>query len=225
MAYNYSSFVAALAAAVEVDPADADFLAVLPTIVDLAEQRIYRELDLVSSSVVASGAMTPNSRYATLPTSAGHLVVVEQVNVLDAGNTRHPLKLASRDLIDFIWPSDTALSASVIPDLFSRVDDTRILVGSAPGTAWNFEVVGTIRPAPLSASNTTTFLSSYLSDLFFAAAMVAAAGVLLKNYGAQADSPQQATSWESVYQRHFASANAEELRKQFGAVMSPPVKA
>ena len=215
MSYTYASFVAALAAALEVDPADADFLAILPTVIDQAENRIYRELDLVDSSVVALGTMTPNSRYADLPSSSGHLIVVDQVNVLDAGNTRHPLKKASRDLIDFAWPSDTAPSASTIPDLFSRIDDMRILVGPAPGTAWNMEVVGTIRPAPLSVTNTTTFLSSYLSDLFFAASMVAAAGTYLKNYGAQADSPQQAVSWEATYQRAFASANAEEIRKKY----------
>ena len=220
MSYTYNSLVTAVAAALTVEPDDADYLALVPTIFDDAEQRLYRELDLVAASVAVNGTMTANNRYFTLPTtdasgSAIHLLVVDAINVLDASNMRHPVRVVSRDVVDSFWPSDTAPDASSIPKNAARVDDNRMLVGPAPGTAWTAEVVGTIRPMPISASNPTTFLSLYLSDLLFKAIMADANGVLLKNYGAASSDPQQAVSWETVYQIALNSAKTEELRKSY----------
>ena len=222
MAYTYSSFKTALAAALAVDESDADFVALLPTIIDLTEQVCYRELDLVDASVAVNGTATANSRYFTLPTSSGHILVVDAVNTFDASNVRHPAVPATRDVIDFVWPSDTAPSATSVPQIFCRPDDTRLLFGPAPGFAATVEIVGTIRPDPLSASNTTTFLTSYLSDLFFAGAMMNAMGTLLRNFGAQADNPQAAVSWQGVFTSLLASAQKEELRKNYISAMSQP---
>jgi len=76
------------------------------------------------------------------------------------------------------------------------------------------EVVGTIRPTPLSSNNTTTFLTNQLSDLLFAACMSAIAGYQ-KDYGTQADDPKSAMSWENQYQMRIASANKEEMMRKF----------
>lgn len=221
MAYTYSTFVDALASLLTVDSTDADFVAQLPTIIQNAELRCYRDLDLVSTSVAVNGTMTANSRYFTLPATSGHIIVVDAINVLDASSKRHALRPVSRDVIDFAWPSDTAPAASTIPVMMARVDDTRVLVGPAPGASWTAEVVGTVRPDPLSSTNTTTFLSTYIPDIFIVAAMVVATGGLLKNYGSQADDPRSAVSWESQYQTLLASAKTEELRKQWISANSP----
>lgn len=228
MSYTYSSFTTALASTLEVDPTDTDFQTQLPTIIDWSEQNCYRELDLLTSIITVTSSVTANSRFFTLPTTGGsppatiHFLVIDAVNVFDASNVRHPLTPATREVLDFMWPSETALTSTWMPELFARISDTQLLLGGSPGSAWNCEVIGTIRPAPLSVTNTTTYLSLYLSDLFFAAAMVAATGGLLKNYGAQSDSPQQATSWQSLYQQALASARKEELRKSFISAMSSP---
>jgi hypothetical protein len=220
MSYTYATFKTALAAALTVDEADDDFTALLPTIIDGAEQFCYRELDLVDASVAVNGYMTPNDRYFTLPTTSGHIIMVDAINVI-SGTSRYPMKPVSRDVVDFFWPSDTAPSLSSIPSIFARVDDARVLVGPAPGIALLAEVVGTIRPDPLSVSNTTTFLTSYLSDLFFAATMMDSTGVLLKNFGAQSDDPRMAVSWKEIFQARLASARSEELRKNYISANSP----
>jgi hypothetical protein len=225
--YTFNSFRSALAAAIE-DAAfnvnDADFQALLPTIIDMAEQRLYRELDLLEANVTLPGILTANTRTYTLPVSSGgasiHVLEASQLNILDAASVRHVARPVSRETIDFFWPSDAARSTSSIPTMFARSSDDQLLVGEAPGVNLNVELIATVRPAPLSAANTSTYLSSYLSDLFFAAAMSAACGVLLKNFGAQADNPVQANSWESTYKQLFVSAKAEEARKQFTTVMS-----
>ena len=84
----------------------------------------------------------------------------------------------------------------------------------SPGAAFNVEVTGTIRPTPLSATNTSTFLTTYLPDLFVAASMVYA-GNNMRDFGIEGGNAALAQSWEQQYQALFASANAEETRKRY----------
>jgi hypothetical protein len=219
MSYTYSTFVTALSAALVVEPDDTDFVTLLPTIIDDAEQRLYRELDLVATSVITPATMTIDSRFLTLPATNGHIVVVDAINIVDISQ-RYPLKPATLDVIDYVWPSDVHVG-TVKPQLFYRLDDDRVVIAPPPHNPWICEIVGTVRPTPLSSANPVTFLSTYLSDLFFCAAMCAAVGTLLKNYGAQSEDPQQAVSWETKYAGLFASAKTEELRKLFISQNSP----
>lgn len=221
MSYTYSTFVTALSTALEISSTDPNFAAYLPTIIDDAEQRVYRELDILAANVITTGVSVPNSRYYTLPTSDGHVLVVDVVNIIDDAGTRYPVVPASKDVLDLMWPSENAPSVSAIPTMFSRVDDTRLLFGPPPGSPWTVEVTCTIRPAPLSVTNTTTFLTNYLSDVFLAAAMVSASGYM-RNFGAQSDDPRMSQSWESQYQTRMLSAKSEELRKSFISQMSAP---
>ena len=121
MSYTFSSFCSALAAAIEdseFSVTDTDFQALLPTIIDMAEQRLYRELDLLVANVVLTGTLTANSRTYALPTSSGgndiHVLEASQLNILDAATSRHVARPVSRETIDFFWPSDTARSTSSI---------------------------------------------------------------------------------------------------------------
>lgn len=219
MSYTYATFKTALAAELAVAEDDADFVAMLPTFIDDAEQRIYRELDLLTAVVTTSGTLTADDRSFTLPITNGHVLVVDYINVIDSSSVRHPALPASRAAIDTLWPSNTAASSSTVPTMFARIDDTTVLFGPPPGSTWTCEVVHTIRPTALSAGNTTTFLSNYLSDVFFACAMISASG-WMRNFGAQADDPRMAVSWEDQYKIKIASAGGEELRKKFITSMS-----
>jgi hypothetical protein len=219
MAYTYTSFVNALSSALTVDATDADFLALLSSVIDEAEQRIYRELDLVSCSVITPATMTIDDRFVTLPQTNGHIIVINNVSIIDNG-IKYTLRPVTLDVIDYIWPN-TMHTGTAKPQLFFRIDDTRIVVAPTPHSAWVVEIVGTIRPNPLGSNNNSTFLSTYLSDVFFAACMSAGNGILLKNYGAASEDPQQAMSWESKYQTLISSAKSEELRKLFISNNSP----
>ena len=223
MTYTYTTFSAALAAALAVELPDDDFTALLPTVIDDAEQRIYRELDLMTANVTVPGVLTANSRTFLLPQTAGHVLVVDAINIFSAPGVRFspPVKMVTRDVLDYFWPNEAAPSASSVPMLAARANDDSMLLGPAPGADWNCEVICTIRPAPLSVSNPTTFLTQYLSDLFFKCCMADANGVILKNYGAQSTDPQQAVSWETAFQIALASAKSEELRKQYVSSNSP----
>lgn len=220
MSYTYTTYKAALAAELVVDVADPDFLAILPTIIQDAEQRIYRELDLLSTVVRQTGATTLGDRDFTLPTGSGRFVVTNGINVItpagesnpDAG-TRTPLLPVSRDYMDAVWAS---ASVTGEPVCYAMITDQEIIVGPPPDATYTLEVIGTIRPAALSEANATTYLTDYLPDLFFSASMVAGAA-WQKNWGASADDPKMAVSWEAHYQTELASANTEEQRKRYAS--------
>lgn len=223
MSLTYSQYVDELRRLAVATATDTEFTANLPSVIDYAEQRIYRELDLLSTIVRDSSAnATADDRNFTLPSSLGRFVTVQSVNVVTpageviTNGTRNALMRTSREYIDFSWPDNEADAATTIPTHFAMITDQTIIFGPPPGDTFNVEVVGTIRPTPLSVDNTTTFLSLYLPDLFLAASMVFVAG-FKQNYGSQADNPQEAMSWESQYTLLRESANSEEFRKKYGA--------
>lgn len=223
MAQTYAQFVSQLANMLVVPSDDPAYLAALPNIITDAEQRIYRELDLLSTVVTATGPLTANNRRFTLPTPSGGngtFVVVEQMNVITpAGTTdpdlgtRNPMLPVSKEYLDAAWPG---VAGAGVPTSFAPISQQAWIVGSWPDAAYTVEVVGTIRPAPLSDTNTTTFLSTYLDDVLMAAALVYSAGYQL-NFSAGADNPQSGVSWETHLTKLLESAKVEELRKRFGS--------
>lgn len=213
MSYTYSSFVTALSTAVVIPSNDANFTAILPSCIDYAEQRIYRELNLIASQDATTGTLTSGNRNYTLPST---FVVVDQVNVVTpAGSTvtngtRNALTFTSREFLDAAWSSSTG---ATVPRYYAMLSDDTIIVGPWPDASYGIEVVGIVRPTALSSGNTTTYLTTNLPDLFFAAAMVFMSGYM-RNYGAQADDPKMAVSWETTYTTLLRSAKLEELRKR-----------
>lgn len=220
MAYTYSTWLAAVANTTVIDPSDSNFLAEVPSSIDYAEGRLYRELDLLSTVVRDTGTLSTGTRTFTLPSNLGRFVVTNGFNVITPvgttnpdGGTRNQLVPCSRDVLDMLWPSTTG---AAVPALYAMITDQEIIVGPAPDSAYTIECVGTIRPTPLSATNTSTFLTTYLPDLWFAATMIFWSGYQ-RNYGAQSDDARMAVSWSSEYDKLFASANVEEMRKKYSS--------
>ena len=120
---TYSTYVTALSTLLVIPSSNADFTNILPDCIDYAEQRIYRELNLLSTVIRdPSQALTPGSRNFTLPVAQGAFVVVNRINAITpAGSapnngTRNPLTPMSLDVMDAIWPS---ASGSTLPTGFA----------------------------------------------------------------------------------------------------------
>jgi hypothetical protein len=216
---TYSTWLTSLANLMPVPTSDPDFLTVLPNVIDDAEQRMYRELDLLNTVVRDnSAALTSGLRTFNLPTSIGTFVVTDEINVITPAGTTNPesgtrngLVPASKEMLDFLWPSSVG---STVPIYFAMITQGQIIVGPWPNQGYQVEVVGTQRPLPLSNNNQTTLLSVYFPDAFLAASMVFITGYM-KNYGMTVDDPKQGVSWASHYADLMQSAQTEEQRKKF----------
>jgi hypothetical protein len=219
MSLTYTSYVSQVANLMVVPTTDPNFQTMLPGMLDYAELRMQRDLDLVDSSVQdTTGTFTVGTRSFTLPTDQGNYITVDQMNVLTPvgsttadSATRVPLVKCSIGLLDALWPSSTG---STVPQYFSMIGQGVAIVGPFPDQAYNVEVIGNQRFTPLYVSQTTSPLSVFFPDLLVAASMVFASGYQ-RNFGAGSDDPKMAVTWESQYQTLLTSAQTEEARKKF----------
>lgn len=232
MSLTYNTWQNSLANLCQIPITDPNFQSVISNVIDDAEQRMYRELDLVNTVARYSQigtttlALTAGSRTFNfslqVPSSLGtsSFEVMQQVNVITPASspspdngTRNPLTPASKEMLDALWPS---VNGSALPVYFAPITQGQLIVGPWPDQSYPLEIVGTIRPQPLSPSNPSTLLSVFFPDVFIAASMVFMAGYM-KNYGSAVDDPQQGVSWETHYQKLMASAQLEEQRKKFSS--------
>ena len=221
---TYSEYVTQLAELAVVPASDPDFQTILPQAIQHAELRIDRDLDFLSTVTsnvnldvqVSSASLSPIIVYPQ-----GTFVTVQNVNVILpagqtdpnlAGNTRQPLLPVTKEYLQYTWNSATNAN---VPTYFGMIDDHTLLLGPYPDRTYYFEIVGTIRPAPLSATNPTTFISQYLPDLFLMASMVYVSGYQRNFSGATANDPQMPVNYEMQYQTLLKSAVVEEARKKF----------
>jgi hypothetical protein len=211
--YNYSGYQTALATLMVTSTADPNFQNILPNCIDYAEQRIYREIDLLNTRYTdTSSACVAGTDTAFLTNT---LMVLELVSVITpagstyaSGGSKQSLIPVTRDFLDMVYPSKATASQSA-PVYFAMIGQQAIKLGPCPDQNYNLEIFGTYRPAPLSATNATTPLTVLLS-----ASMIFMAGYQ-KNFGAQADDPKMASSWEAQYEKQMAGAQSEEFRKKF----------
>ena len=216
---NYTTYVSQIANLTVISSADPNFLTMLPGMIDYAEQRIYREGDFLFTYITdTSTNVVANSRTFNYPTSIGTFLVIDQINILtpitatSSNATRVPLTVTSKQFIDQVYPNNS--SGTGVPKFFAPATEDSVTLGPVPDQSYNVEVIGTARPLPLSASNSSTFLTQTLPDLFIAASMIFASGYM-KNFSAQGDDPRMAQSWGSQYDKLFASAITEEARKKY----------
>jgi hypothetical protein len=229
---TYATYKTQIAEMAVVAEDDVNFLSILPSMIDYATLRINRDLDLLDTSVALHGAgykVTAGNRNLSFSQNfvdGSYFVVSEQINLItpvgqtdpDTG-TRVPLLPATKEFLDAVFGSSLSANRGQ-PKYFAPFNDTLFLVGPVPDAEYYVEVVGTIRPAPLSATVTSTFISQYLPDLLIMASMIYISAYQ-RNFGRQSDDPQMAQSYENQYQVLLKSATVEEARKKFeGAAWS-----
>ena len=216
---TYATYKTALSTLSVVPETDPNWQAILPDTIDYAELRIYRDLDLLSTvRTDTSFSTTTNSSKVQL--TQGTFVTLQNVNVITPSTTtnpdlgtRVPLLPVSKEYIQYAWPS---ASNAAVPQYFAMIDERTFSLGPWPNDNYTLEIVGTYRPETLSATNTTTFISQYLPDLFLMASMIFISGYQ-RNFGRQSDDPAMAQSYENQYQALLRGATVEEYRKKFAA--------
>lgn len=230
---SYITQIATMAVVQETDPA---FLVILPQMITYAENRIYRDLDFLFTSVANANysvalntrtiSVPPGTNFAAgAPYGGGVLVVAEQINLLTpAGSTnpetstRAPLLPTTKEFLDAVYGSSALIGQ---PKYFCPFDDYTFLVGPFANATYTVEIVGTFRPISLgdgtNNTSTSTFISLYLPDLFIMASMVYISAYQRNFSSSMANDPQMPINYEMQYQALLKSALSEENRKKFEA--------
>ena len=226
---SYKTQIATMAVVAETDPA---YVTILPQMITYAENRMYRDLDFLFTSIASTSySLTVGSRQIVVPTNT--FVVPEQINVITPAGTsnpdsgsRNPLLPTTREYLDAVFG---VASSTGIPQYFANFggnanSNWTFLVGPYPDASYTVEIVGTYRPGSLGDGNngttTTTFISLYLPDVFIMASMIYISAYQ-RNFGRANDDPQMAVTYESQYQALLKGAMTEEYRKKMqGAAWS-----
>lgn len=214
--YTYGTYVDALSRLLVVDSADVNFQALLPSIIDYAELRLCQDVDFLSTVTSYIGTVAPGSRQITFPIAT--FITLQNVNFLTPAGTadpniatRNPCLMVTKEYLNFEWPNSTGAG---VPKKCAMVNQNTLALGPWPDLAYSVELVGTYRPPSLSASNASTFISTYLPSHFMMASMVYGSGYQ-RSFGAQSGDPTMAISYESQYQALLKPAQLEESRKKF----------
>lgn len=166
---TYTTYVTQIAEMAVVDPTDANFLAILPMMIDYASLRICRDLDLMFTSVSLHGAgyqLTIGNRNLSFPqnfSDGSSFVVSEQINLITPvgqsdpdANNRIPLMPTTKEFLDAVYGSASYRGQ---PKYFVPFNETLFFVGPTPDASYYVEVIGCIRPAPLGYLPTVTSTS------------------------------------------------------------------
>ena len=200
---------------------------ILPRVIDFAEQMIYTDMDFLATrqQVYMNGntpiTFTPGSRSLTLPTG---VMVVEGIALITPASaaspdqgTRNTLEMVSLDVIDMFYPS--VASPQGVSAYYGMKDATTIVVAMTPDQAYLCETTGTFRPAPISSTNSSTYMSTYYPQLLMAAIAYYMAGYQ-RDFGAQSEDPKLASSWKSTYDYILPTCVAEEKRRKGESVQT-----
>jgi hypothetical protein len=188
--------------------ADINLPIAIPAAIDAAENRCYRDLDLLATVVAdISGTFTAGNSLQALPSGSGTMVVLDQLIAYTTGTTVNLLPVS----LAYLYA--TGSQPNAIPQYFAMRDQFSVTVSPTPDQDYGMLAYGTVRPAPLGSSNITTLLTTYFPDMFTAAAMSFA----LQSQTASPLVSQQAQQWETNYQTLLKSALVEENRKKFYA--------
>lgn len=201
-----------------------DFASLYPNATSYAETRITQEIPLLADRTADTSLTTGTSRSLNLAAMTRVVVVPEQLSLITpagaaaASGARVPYDKADKAVIDMIWPNEATVVAPSIADwsprLWALLDNSTMIIAPTPGAGYAAEITGLFVPTPLSAGNPATYLSTNYPDLLVAGCMVWLEGGLKRNFGAQADDPRQALSWEGTYQTLKRACEFEEMRRR-----------
>jgi hypothetical protein len=226
--------------AIPLNSEDTNFQRIVPAMFHYADGRIYRELAFLATDVITPVPLTAMEREVALPLNiltVRSIGVCSPSGAPSRNSRRFYPERISPEALDLYWPQPNfkpamprkyaligtrvppstqpnpsppgtqPLPPIYFPETFSYV----VRFMPSPDRAYTMEVFGGVEPEILSPTNPETFLSRYYNELFIACCMVYITGYQ-RDYGAQADDPQRAVSWEGQYQTLKAGVASEAGR-------------
>ena len=176
----------------ETENDETDFRAAVPTFVDRAESRLSREIDMMG--VVFRTSVTVTSGNPHIPRPAGTLYI-KSVNVVH-NSTRVNLVLKTDEAIADYWPDRTS-TKSTGPVYYGHFDSSTMIIAPCASSTVVGEITYVKRPATLSTSNQSNFLTDFCDQALLNAALVEAC-LYMKN-------PLMAAEWEKRYQTELVN--------------------
>lgn len=143
--------------------------AVINTFITFAENRIMREIDLDVFKKEMTGNLTASNRFLTAPTD----MLTHRYMLIKSYTTSTQVFLDFRDtsFMKEYWKDQTVTGT---PKYFGVWDQNTFYVAPTPNQPYIVELGFIYRPAQLSSTNTTTWISTNAPEALFYACMIQA---------------------------------------------------
>lgn len=198
LSYTFATLKSDIQAFAENDAAE--FVAVLPTLIGLAEFRIAREADLDVFRKYATSALTAGDKYLNKPAD----MVIDRSLLVTVNGSQFPVQRKDTSFIPTFWPTG---SNENVPRFYSDWDQNTFILAPTPNSNYEVELAYTYRANGLSDIITTTWLSTKAPDLLLFACMVEALCFMKAE-------KQDIEAWETKYGQALSRVNREEMGRQ-----------
>lgn len=178
----------------------------LPSLINLAERRISRELKVLGFIVAATFTMQPNLAVYAKPDRWRKIVSINVGGGTTSPITRNPVFPRAYEYIRQYWPDDTQTNTTVYgvpgpPKFYAEYNYQNIIVAPTPDAAYPAEIVYYEEPALLDETNTTNWITQYAPNLLLYSTLLECTP-FLKN-------DERIGTWQTMYDRAAATLNAE----------------
>jgi len=204
-----------------------EFTALIPQMLNYAEQRIQRDLELLNVQVSRGPyTLTVGSNQLAIPPS--DLLVIQDV-LVNIGGVPTPMLPVSKPYMLTVWPSSSPPGPPRVMAMqggdtaTEGATSTIVLLGPPPDQAYQVTAIGETRAPtmavfanPTDAGTRTTFISAWLPDLMVMACMIFVSAYQ-RDFGRQSDDPQMAQSYENQYQTLLKGADQQEFQRRWEA--------
>ena len=151
---------------------------ILNGFIEDAEFRILREVDSDNNRRYVSANLIAGTRFIDTPTD---LLIIRSAQIVDSeladGNTNQ-----NRDFLQFrdtsFMSEFNPVATTGVPKYYSNWDETRIVVAPTPDQTYTIQLNYILKPAGLSSTVTTTYLSTEFPNGLLYACLVEAYGFL-----------------------------------------------
>jgi len=205
---------------------DDAFNAIIPQMLNYAEQRIMRDIDLLSAVTSKDYTLTINANM--LSVSSNDFETVQTIAVNSAG-TVYPMLPVTKEYLQNVYNSSTFTGRPAVFAMYGGDASTGgntssiIMMGPTPDDAYSVTITGTVNLPTLYqnattalAGTATTYISTNLPDMLVMASMIYISAYQ-RNFGRMSDDPAMAQSYEAQYMSIMKATNVVEQRKKFGA--------
>ena len=204
---TYATLVQALKDIAEDDGTEFD--SYIPNAIDLAEERLIKELELPDCEEKTTGALTINQTYIDKPAGYKNM----QYFKISASGSDVILKKRSEDFIIDYWPNSTVAD---VPKYYADLSSTQFRLAPTPVLGYTYEMKFLKQPTKISTSNATNYFTDNCQDILFAACLVEMAKFM------------KAWSQVPVHEQAYAMArdgwnvNMQRVRRDGGSIPNNP---
>lgn len=142
--------------------ASAELVAFLPRAVEMAEQRIFQELQATSFNIITTGSLGVNTRTLTRPED---IITLRYLRISVSSAWRY-LEKKTPEYVYQTYPSDTTYD---VPECYAEDSATTFVLGPVPGVAYAYALGTRKALAALSVGSPANWLTTNAYSLLLIA--------------------------------------------------------